>query len=200
MVSVYLMRHGETEANVDGILVGHGDSPFTELGKRQPIEVARHLDGTALSHVYTSPVDRALRTTEIVLETLAVSVPTEREPAIAEVEAGEFTGLSFVEIRSRIAGRGRVGPFRYPGGESWADVQDRAVEFVLSLERRHDGEAVLIVTHAGVIAGLVAHYHAEPIDRYIRVRFGHDFLGRLGIQNGSILSYEQIAGTVDRWY
>ncbi|MGD2216937.1 MAG: histidine phosphatase family protein [Gemmatimonadales bacterium] len=198
-VQIYVMRHGETEANVRQVLIGRADSPFTECGWQQPVEVARHLVGRDLSRIYSSPMDRAQRTAALVQETLDRPVPIELESAIAEIDAGEFTGLSFLEVWSQLPADAKLGEFHYPGGESWSDVQDRAVEFVYKLEARHGDDEVLLVTHAGVIAGLVAAYLGEPIEQYIRTRFGHDFLGRIALEGGTLTGYEKIAGTVDRW-
>ena len=75
-----------------------------------------------------------------------------------------------------------------------------AVEFVSCLEAAHRSDAVLLVTHAGVIAGLVAHVIDEAIERFIHTRFGHDYLGRLLVQDGSIVDYARLAGTVDSWF
>ncbi len=198
-LQIYLMRHGETEANVRQILLGRGDSPFTDAGWGQPGQVAGHLRDRRLDHIYTSPMNRALRTAELVLETLERPIPLSAETAIAEIDAGEYTGLSFQEVRRRVPATAVVGEFRYPGGESWQDVQVRALDFVLGLEGRHGDDAVLLVTHAGVIASLVAAFVGEPVQRYIRVRFGHDFLGRLTVVSGTIVDYKKLAGTVDTW-
>ena len=196
---VYVMRHGETEANVQQVLIGREDSPFTDAGRLQPGQVACHLTSRPLRCIYSSPMERTRRTAELVQETLARPIPIETREAIAEIDAGEFTGLSFQEVRSRVPNDAILGEFRYPGGESWGDVQARSLNFVLSLETVHDGTAVLVVTHAGVIAGLVAAYVGEPIERYIRTRFCHDFLGRLTIEAGALTGYEKITGTVDSW-
>ncbi|NIN72669.1 MAG: hypothetical protein GTO46_12250 [Gemmatimonadetes bacterium] len=198
-VEIYVMRHGETEANVRQILIGREDSPFTESGWQQPVEVARHLVGRDLARIYASPMDRTQRTAALVQETLDRPVPIELAQSIAEIDAGEFTGLSFPEVRSLLPSDAILGQFHYPGGESWRDVQERALEFVLGLEARHAGDAVLLVTHAGVIAGLVAAYLGEPIEQYIRTRFGHDFLGRIALNGGTLTSYEKVVGTVDSW-
>ncbi|UCC71145.1 MAG: histidine phosphatase family protein [Gemmatimonadota bacterium] len=198
-VEVYVMRHGETEANLRQILIGREDSPFTEAGWRQPVEVARYLVERPVSRIYSSPMDRTLRTAALVQQTLDRSVPVDTEPAIAEIDAGEFTGLTFQEVRSRLPSDAALGKFHYPGGESWRDVQERSVAFVYGLEARHNSDAVLVVTHAGVIAGLVAEYLQIPIEEYIRTRFGHDFLGRITVAAGMMTGYEKIAGTVDSW-
>jgi broad specificity phosphatase PhoE len=198
-VNVYLMRHGETEGNVGQVLMGRGDSPFTAAGWQQPVEVARQLERQPLACIYTSPMARTQRTAKLVLETLGRPVSIQTEWAIAEIDAGEFTGLTFGEVRDRVSNDAILGEFCYPAGESWSDVQRRAVEFVLGLEARHAGESVLLVTHAGVIAGVVAEYVGEPIERYIRTRFGHDYLGRVAIGGGAFVSYEKIVGTVDSW-
>jgi len=199
-LQVYIMRHGETEANVQEVLLGREDSPFTEAGWRHPVEVARHLDGVALDRIFASPMARTQRTAALVLETLGRPVPLDTEAALAEIDAGEFTGMTFQQVRQRVPVTAVLGQFRYPGGESWGEVQTRAVDFVLGLERQHSDAEVLLVTHAGVIAGLVAEFVDEPIERYIRTRFGHDFLGRLTVEAGTFVGYDHLAGTVDTWY
>jgi broad specificity phosphatase PhoE len=198
-VEIYIMRHGETEANVGQILIGRQDSPFTKSGWQQPVEVARHLVGRDLARIYASPMDRTRRTAALVQETLDRPVPIELAGAIAEIDAGDYTGLSFPEVRSLLPSDAILGEFHYPGGESWRDVQERAVEFVYGLEALHGSDAVLLVTHAGVIAALVAEYLGEPIEGYIRTRFGHDYLGRIALNGGTLTSYEKVVGTVDSW-
>jgi broad specificity phosphatase PhoE len=198
-VDIYLMRHGETEANVAEILLGREDSPFTDAGWRQPIEVARQLDKRPLACIYASPMERTLRTARLVQEALGWSIEVKTETALAEIDAGEFTGLTFAQVRAQLSENAILGQFRYPGGESWAEVQRRAVEFSRGLEKRHPEKSVLLVTHAGVIAGLVAEYLGEPIEDFIRTRFGHDYLGRLTIAGGVFTSYAKIVGTVDSW-
>jgi broad specificity phosphatase PhoE len=198
-VDVYLMRHGETVANVEQVLMGRLDSPFTDAGWLHPVEVARQLECHQLACIYSSPMERTLRTAKLVVESLDRPVTIKTKMAIAEIDAGEFTGLTFGEVRERVPDEAILGEFRYPGGESWGDVQARALDFVRGLEDLYVGEAVLLVTHAGVIAGLVAEYFREPIEQYIRTRFGHDYLGLLTLAGGSFVSYEKIVGTVDSW-
>lgn len=197
MVDVYIMRHGQTEANVEQILIGRGDSPFTAEGWQQPARVAEHLKQVSLSVIYSSPMDRALRTSELVLEAFGQPIRLETEVAIAEIDAGDFSGLSFEQIRQRVPDVRSLVEFPYPGGESWTDVQDRTLRFVWELESRHEDEAVLLVTHAGVISVLVAESLKQPVERYIQTRFGHDFLGHFEVKGASIVGYEKVAGTVD---
>ncbi len=208
-VEVLMMRHGETEANVQRILAGREDSPFTVAGKEHPIQVAHHLQEIHLACVYASPMERTRRTADLVLEALGRGrgrgrgrqVPLRLETALAEIDAGDYTGLSFEEVwarlREQLSDLDLFGGFPYPGGESWQEVQRRAVGFVSRLESGHDSGAVLIVTHAGVIAGLVAHVRDEPIEKHIRTRYGHDFLGRLIVEDGAIVDFSRLAGTVD---
>lgn len=199
-VDVYLVRHGEVEANVRQVLAGRSDSPFTAAGLRHPETLAAALSSVPFAKIYTSPIRRARETAERLRAALAPALPLEEVWAIAEIDAGEFEGLRFEEVRARVRGFGQTDDYRYPGGESWGDVQKRALAFVYGLERRHPGEAVLLVTHAGVIASVVAYHLGEPVGRYIRVRFGHDFVGRLRVEGGRIAGYERIQGTVDRWF
>jgi broad specificity phosphatase PhoE len=128
--SVYLARHGQTEWNVDGRRQGRLDSPLTPHGLLQAERNAALVRHEQIDAVFTSPLGRARRTAEILAD--ALELPVRVVDALAEVAHGEWSGLTSAEIDSRWPGQRAARDkdkyaFRFPGGESYADAELRAV-------------------------------------------------------------------------
>src|SRR5688572_1867523 len=93
-----LIRHGETQWNLDHRVQGHHDVPLTDRGKEQAYRLARWLADEPLHAVYGSDLRRSWETAEIVASGRA---PVRREPRIREASFGLFQGLTTAEIESR---------------------------------------------------------------------------------------------------
>ncbi|WP_319993725.1 histidine phosphatase family protein [Deinococcus aetherius] len=144
-----LLRHGQTEWNVEGRPQGRLDSPLTELGVAQARAHGATLAPLPLARAYTSPMGRARRTAELVLE--GRDVPLTVLDDLAELDAGEVSGLTRPEWQTRFpewAADRRRDKYRtvFPDGESYEAAAPRADR---ALKRIHgDGPgAVLIVAH-----------------------------------------------------
>ena len=150
-----IVRHPETEANVNGRFVGQGESPFTAEGRRQarrlPLKLARfHPDV-----VWSSPLLRA----SVVAERTSrlAKAPLRIEQRLIELDFGSAHGLTWEEITE--AGI----PFDYrsinqpvaPGGESRGQLEARVGECVD--EMRTAGGRHLVVAHAGVMRAALCH-------------------------------------------
>lgn len=142
---VLLARSGQTEWNVGGRRHGRLDSPLTALG----IEQARRITATGADRIFTSPLGRAAATARLVADGIGVPVVVVDE--LAEVDHGDFAGLTDAQIEARSPGEwfDRAGDkygWRFPGGESYADADDRAL---LALEKiaADPARCPLIVTH-----------------------------------------------------
>ncbi len=100
-VEIFLLRHGETEWNLDGRLQGQLDSPLTELGRRQ----AQHLAGllattftdSGLPPIQASPLGRAQQTANLIRAQFATTLHLV-EPRLTEVSFGDWEGLTFDDI------------------------------------------------------------------------------------------------------
>ncbi|MDL2345288.1 histidine phosphatase family protein [Deinococcus sp. MIMF12] len=146
---VYLLRHGQTEWNVEGRPQGRLDSPLTPLGVAQARAHAVTLSGVPLRHAYSSPMGRARRTAEFVLEERAV--PLTVLETLAEVDAGELAGLLKAERVNRfpdLAAARERDKYRtvLPGGESYETASPRAARALQTISRSGGGN-VLIVSH-----------------------------------------------------
>lgn len=155
---VWLVRHGESDWNVDGLAQGQAPGPvLTALGTAQCERVARVLAGCPIRVIYASDLGRAHQSAAIVGQRLGVPIVLEsalRERALGRAEGRPSTWL----IPSSGIRDGRVeDPDRAPlGGETVRELYGRVAAFASSFEPDDpDGDAVL-VTHGGVIRVLLA--------------------------------------------
>ena len=155
---LFAVRHGETDWSRERRFAGARDVPLTPAGRVQSEAVARALAGGAVAAVYTSPLERARTSAEVIAKPhrLAVSV----EPAFREMAFGEWEGLTRDEAAARFpepmaawaATPHLVVP---PGGEALTDVAARVAQGVRELIALHEGETVVLVSHAIVTRLLV---------------------------------------------
>ncbi|MGD2060930.1 MAG: histidine phosphatase family protein [Acidimicrobiia bacterium] len=151
---VTLIRHGQTQANVEGRWQGRGDWDLDEIGYRQ----AEALGDWYGRHrtVYTSPLKRASSTARYVAMNGVVSVD-----GLMEIHMGEWEGLTTDEILERWPDvmetiyQGGVDLPRGRTGETWAQLSKRFAAAVASLEPDEDGHTI-VVAHGGAIRSYVS--------------------------------------------
>jgi broad specificity phosphatase PhoE len=158
--TVFLVRHGVTGWHAEGRVLGQRDLPMNDEGRRQAEGVAALLSSRPLSDVVTSPLQRAVATAE------AIGAPHGLQPArdarLTDFRLGQWSGMTTAEIAADPQyQRFLANPLsqEIPGGETLADVLRRstaAVDQAVADSFRSD--AIAIVSHAGVIRVLLAHY------------------------------------------
>lgn len=144
-VTLYVSRHGETEANVAKRFQGHTiDTPLTAHGLKQAKAIAKilksHVDDPAVLKYVSSPLPRACLTMELIRDHLGLA-PDEfkTDKRLSEIDLGKWDGLTHAQARKlnakmfdkREADKWNV---RVPGGESYADVAGRAQSWIKSLK------------------------------------------------------------------
>ena len=160
---VVLVRHGETEWSASGRHTGRTDVPLTELGEQQGralgATVKRVLSGRRVVLTLTSPLTRARRTAE-----LAGLAATE-EPALKEIEYGEFEGLTTAAIRAAGDDCWTVWTGELPGGETLDLVAarvdpllTRAREGLATADSDDPPPAVVLVGHGHLLRVLAARW------------------------------------------
>lgn len=156
----YIVRHGESTANMERRIQGHTDYPLSLNGKRQAESAGVWFRGKAISSVYTSPLQRARETAEIIAGTAGLASPLVVDNLI-ELDTGKYSGLTVQEVNENFPHEQEL--FK---AKSWAAVSDAESE--VSLERRalsvwnflireankQDGD-LLAVSHGGFIQWLV---------------------------------------------
>ena len=154
MSSLVFVRHGQTDANRNGVLLGRLDPPLNDAGREQAAAVATRVALLAPVRVVTSPLVRAVETAEIVAAACALAV--EIDERLIEVDYGEFDGVPLTELPPDLVSKWRHDAgFAPPGGESLASVGTRMGEYTSTvLDSLADG-AVVAVSHVSPIKAAV---------------------------------------------
>lgn len=120
--------------------------------------------------VYASPLERAVETAQPIARALGCRVRTER--GLLECDFGQWTGARLATLRRRRQWRAvqaQPSTFRFPGGESFAEMQARMTDAVDRLAARHSGECFVAVSHADPIKAVVAATAGIPLDLFQRL-------------------------------
>jgi broad specificity phosphatase PhoE len=162
-----LIRHGETDWNVEGRYQGQADPPLNQRGLAQAHQLAQKLRGVGLDVLYSSPLRRALQTAQILAE--ALDVPLHTEPRLMEIHQGEWQTLLYTEIAARypeLFDRWQTEPWTVtlPGGENIAQVQERVYAAVDEILSRHEGQCIGMVAHRLPITLLKIRYQGLDPD------------------------------------
>jgi probable phosphoglycerate mutase len=144
-VLITLVRHGETEWNRERRIQGSTDIPLNETGRLQAFMAAELLRRRAWSAVYTSPLSRAAETAEVIARELGVRAPIP-VAQLVERHYGEAEGLSDTELAARYPDGAIV-----PGREPRDQLTARVMSALTGIARDHPDDAVIVVSHGGVI-------------------------------------------------
>ena len=158
-----MVRHGESDWNVERRWQGHADRPLTDRGRGQAQNLAARLAGVDLDAVYSSDLRRAWETAEAVASAKGLDVI--RLPELREVDVGSWSGLTRDECEARFPeafARWRAGGSGWDDGESYEEMGERIVEAIGRLAAEHQGGAILVVSHGGPIRAV--HAHALGVD------------------------------------
>ena len=186
----FFIRHGETDWNREFRYQGNSDIELNEDGVEQARRTGLRLSCIVPSRVYSSPLKRARRTAEIIMEHNSGEAAVDVCDDLREISFGSWEGLTMPEIKARDAEKleaWRSKPFSVvpEGGESFAEVASRSrrVSKVMKEAGGH-GEVTFIVTHGVVLRALIAIFmNIEELDLFWRVRFDNCSISALDLWN-----------------
>jgi len=171
MSDLILLRHGQSQWNLENKFTGWVDVPLSERGEAEARAAGEKLRGRRLDRLYTSVLTRAIETARIALETAGIPPPdTVRDQALNERMYGDLQGLDKDDARRRF-GEDQVKLWRRsydvkpPGGESLEDTAKRVLPFWTShiLPDVKAGRNVLVAAHGNSLRALVM--HLDDLDR-----------------------------------
>jgi broad specificity phosphatase PhoE len=165
--TLLLVRHAETEDNVQMRLGGWTDADLSPRGEAQVEVLADHFNRVHghVQAIYSSPLVRARRTAEAIGR-LTGHTPTLLDD-LREMYFGELDGRPFEELKEAYAHlleadqNAELEDFVWPSGESRSGFTARVMRGINFVASRHVGAAVGVVTHSGVIATLLTVVHGE---------------------------------------
>ena len=168
---VFLIRDGVTDWHTEGKVLGHRDIALNDEGLAQARRAAEALAGIAIAEVISSPLVRALQTAEAIGKPFGIEVA--RDPRLIDFNAGKWEGMPYTEVLAQPEIREFIkdpSSERIPGADRLRDVSARAVSAVeQALEDNPSGDAIAMITHAGIIRVLLTHYLGSPPANYHRI-------------------------------
>jgi glucosyl-3-phosphoglycerate phosphatase len=153
-----LVRHGQTDWNVEERFQGQLDVPLNAVGRDQAETLKRRLEDVHFDAAYSSPLSRAIETAQII----AGSIPIDRDPRLTEIHHGSWQGKTKRDIAGRWPDQWNQWnrePLRFtpPGGESAASVRARVEDFLRTIR----GTNILCVSHGVVIQTFLSILHGD---------------------------------------
>ncbi len=179
MITVYLIRHGQTESNTTGFYMGRSDEDLTKVGYEQARRLSSRLDGLPIASVYTSPLRRAHATAAILAE------PHELEARVVddfiEIDLGDWQGLHMDEISRRwpeFWQQWRTNPSEVaiPNGESLTEVTERSIPAFHRIVETNRGKQTMIVAHEVIVKVIVAYVLGASNNIYRRFEISNTSL------------------------
>lgn len=167
---IYLLRHGETDWNLQGRCQGVSDLDLNGRGKQQAADIAEVLRGERIDALYSSHLRRALRTAEAIRRSHHLAVRVDGD--FRELNQGELEGLTFSDIRSAHPAfiklwRSEPAELQIPGGERLIDVERRAWKGLERIARSHaSDETVVVVSHNFPILTILCRISRTPLNDY----------------------------------
>lgn len=167
MTHFILIRHGETDWNVEGRYQGQLDIPINERGRKQSYELIPLLAVRKPSMIYCSDLSRAWETAEILGSELGISIT--RDPRLREIHLGSWEGMLFQEIQAKYSELlllRKLDPHivSAPGGETLIQVQSRVLAAIDDIKKHHQNESVAIISHGLPLAILQALQQGRRIE------------------------------------
>ncbi len=174
MLRIFLIRHGETEANKAGRYQGITENQLSKVGRRQAREVARDLQSVDFSHIFSSPLDRAQETAGIIAPEKKITVI----PEFTERDFGCWENMPYLEIKKNY-------PELYaswlrspattiiPEALSLSDHHKMIVQGLEKIENMHnpeEDENFLIAGHGGTNRVILLHYLDLDLSAFWRIK------------------------------
>ncbi len=160
MGQIIFLRHGQAKNNTERILAGRtAGIPLTDTGIEQAEHTAKLLKHMNISAIYSSPIQRAKHTAEIVGEHNSLGVTI--DDRLIELDMGKFTGMPYDEIFNS---HGNVFmkfyndelEIAHNGVETFTQVKKRVLEIVDHVIEKHPGENIVLVTHMDPIKAMLS--------------------------------------------
>ncbi len=199
---IYLIRHGESQANEKDVFLGHGDLDLTEKGRKQAELTAEYLKDCGLNVVYSSDLLRAYHTAEATAK--KVGLPIIKDERLREINAGKWDFKTFNDLEKEYKESydvwlSNIGLSQPDGGESVADLQKRVLGVLEEIAKNHVGQKVAVFTHATPIRCLQTYSENKKLEEMKKVAWVHNAsVSKVRFENGKfiplVFSFDEYLG------
>jgi broad specificity phosphatase PhoE len=169
----YIVRHGQTNWNIQGKTQGHGNSDLTESGESQAKQLAESLVDHNIDYVFTSDLGRAVQTAEIVGNRLGLKV--EKTDGLREMGFGVWEGLLIKEIQKDYAEvyntwRNEPHLVNIPGGETLHIIKERVDKFIEGINEKYDNKRIVLITHSITLRVMLLSFLNSGMENVYRIK------------------------------
>ena len=178
MTRLVITRHGQSIANAERRFAGQSNFDLSDMGKAQAELISQYICANEkIDVIYSSDLLRAYNTAMPTAKRLGLEIIPTTE--LREINAGEWEGLTAAEIAVEFEEEFSVwmndyANSRCTGGESTAEVYDRVIAIVKRLAEKHDGQTLMLSTHATMVRALCAYALGLTADRTGEIPFTHN--------------------------
>lgn len=163
---LYIVRHGETQANLECVIQGWSNSALTPYGIALAEATGQSMRGIRFDGCFSSPLGRAVQTAEIILRESGNAVPIVTDGRIKEVFLGEWENKKLEDVkddmRSYFHDPGHF--YGAPNGETLQQVCARTQSLLQEVASGNDGRTYLIVTHGCAYRAMLNGLYGDPSD------------------------------------
>ncbi len=150
-----LIRHGETDWNIEGRYQGQAGLGLNSRGRAQALKAVASLSGIAVDAIYASDLERACETADIIAR--ALRLPVTLDARLREIHQGDWQAVLYADIQAQYPTelqQFRSDPLHHapPGGETLTALAVRVIAALEDISRQHPAQRVVIVTHKLPIA------------------------------------------------
>ncbi len=170
---VLLVRHGQTPTTGTVLPGRAANLHLSDAGRAQAEAVAERLEGLPIDALYTSPLERARETAEPTEQLTGLTATP--DDGLLECDFGEWTGEKLSKLAKLPQWRTvqqAPSTFRFPGGESFPELQARMIATMERLRGTHPGGTVVCFSHADPIKAILTYALGTHLDHFQRVDVG----------------------------
>lgn len=172
MTKVYLVRHGETDGNLEQRFQGTMDYPLNEHGRRQGELLGYALKDCHFDIIYTSPLKRAYETAQLIAQHHP-GLPVIPRQGLEEIHAGAIEGEKLADLPIKYPEVYRqmtedLVHLSYPGGESTRQVYDRVVAAIQDIVAENKDKHIVVVSHGFAIQTYLHYASGRPFEEMER--------------------------------
>jgi broad specificity phosphatase PhoE len=174
MKNIYLVRHGESIANINKIFAGQFDAPLTELGKRQSQCVLNYFKDKDINEIYSSSLTRAVDTIKPTAEYFSLKINLDAR--LKEINGGDWEGKLYEEIREesyqfREVWKKDLVNCICDNGESVRECAKRVFDAFLDILKNSKSKNIIICSHAFAIRAILANALYQSVEDINKISF-----------------------------
>lgn len=177
MLRLYLVRHGQTEWNVQKRMQGWADSALTEHGVNNAIALGKKLESIEFVAAYTSTSERTIETARLIIDKRNLAININED--LREINLGEWEGKTLEEIKDFYPNQHKhfwENPALYEpvGGETFEQLNKRAIKVLNYIISKHNNGNILVITHSVILKSLLMHVKGNSLKDLWAPPFIHD--------------------------